>query len=57
MADLATLELNADYQRKVSSFVDREVFYCVSTLIDDLAAMGNSKYDDEIIIRKEGKKK
>lgn len=41
--------LNADYQRNVSEFVSREVFYCVSTLISDLASMEDSDYYDEVL--------
>jgi len=37
----------ADYQRKVSDFVSREVYYCASMLISELAS--NEKYTDDLM--------
>lgn len=40
---------SADYQRAVGQFVSREVIYCVSGLISDLAQNTESEYYDDIL--------
>ena len=42
------ITLSASYQRAVGKLVDREVYYCVSTLIHDLAQNCEDEYYDEI---------
>lgn len=44
-----SLELSAAYQRAVGKLVDREVIYCVSGLIHDLAQNCESEYYDDIM--------
>ena len=43
------ITLNANYQRAVGKLVDREVHYCVSTLISELAKNDAGEYWDDIL--------
>jgi hypothetical protein len=43
------ITLNANYQRAVGKLVDREVHYCVSTLISELAQLDSGEYYDDIL--------
>ena len=42
-------ELSADYQQSVREFVEREVIYCVSMLIPELAKIEGGEYYDDIM--------
>ncbi len=45
MTEKWKLRQDPEYQRKVSDFVSREVIYCVSSLIHELASKPDLSYD------------